>query len=377
MTNSVRSGCAAAAGCLLLGFIFYRTGPAADFCSRDFFAFWAAGRNLVRGLSPFGTEMFPTLAREARCPAVFPYSIANPPWMNPLLAVPGYFTFRAAGAIWMIINLFLLFASLSIIFSMASKEDFRLEKHPLTIASIFSFEPVYFNLYLGQISIFVLFCYVLFLYLFFRGRSVSAGCALALTLIKPQLLYTVYFLLLALGLRRRRYPRWNRALLGFVAAFITMNAAGYLMSPDSYANYLERISPSIWHTPTFSAWIRSYFPGLKWLIPALPICASLYVVREAEREHDEMRLCNTAAIIGLCTTPYLWTYDYVLLLAPVLFMLVSCSDTKRRIELPLLIILGNAALMLGPADMRYALWVPCYVLLLWKVYSRSLLPGQR
>lgn len=341
------------------------TIPMNPYCTRDFFSFWAAGKMFLEGADPYNTRLFDSAAAEAGCPVFFNFAVANPPWSGPILAILGLFNFRYAAAAWIVLNFVFFFAALRFSLSIEpSRNRISSPGRAVFIAMIAAFFPAYYTIYIGQLSLFVLFCYSLFLRLYQSSRYFAAGLVLAGTAVKPQLAFISYIILALWVCLRRDIAGARHAIGGFASAFLSLNVLAFLLNPVSYRTYLGSISPHLWHTPTISAWLRSIFPGREWIIFAPSCIIVLYICARAARAKNPSRVLVDSLAAGLCAAPYLWTSDFTVLLPVLVFLAASAS------ALSMVLFLANVALILGPNDMRYAVWYPVLV------FGLTLAPGR-
>lgn len=343
-------------------------GP--NYCTRDFFAFWAAARQFLYGGDPYIIESYP-VALTAGCPVHFPYAILNPPLGLPLLVPFAAFSFQVAVSLYLLSAMAIYFSIPFLCRSMVPRLERNTEGFFLSLLPLLTFTPFFVGIYIGQISIYVALALTLFLLLFLRGNYRSAGFCLSFTLIKPHLLYLLYTLIAVHAIRDRRF---RGAMTGFGAGVTGLGLSALLFNPSIFDRYLYalfHVYRTDWITPTVGAWIRWYLPEFShaWVTA---VCVGVvgmiaYRWRAAKETDGGMDALCFATALSLATTPYLWTYDFALY-TPLLFILAhrySGVDPRRQFNIVLVLLLCNVLLVLKGFQSRYDVWYPWAVLALW------------
>ena len=183
----------------------------------DFYPRWRGTRALIReGRDPYSDEMtleiqqgmYGRPAREDEDQVAFAY-----PLYVALLVLPfSFFPYPQAQALWMSFLVLLTVAAMMI---MLRTIDWRPSPVGLFSLSVWFllFYPTARTILLGQFSIVVLALLVLVLWATQRGHPILAGCCLALTTIKPQMVFLLVPFLLLTALRWKNY----KAVVAFFA----------------------------------------------------------------------------------------------------------------------------------------------------------------
>lgn len=241
----------------------------------------------------------------------------------PMLGLGGSFI------VLLLLNLFLLAASLWLLHqSLPSLHNASPTAKGLTLLAAVSYYPLFTTLLLGQVSILLLFSLSLSFYCLRRRQNWEAGAALAILLLKPQLL-ALLLLLLLLG-------RCWRVLGGLIVAGL----GSYLLCaislgfgwPVSYVEVLLRISTSpnltiispyamqSWRGLTANLFGESGL-GLAFLtLLALATLALLLLIWRSmgwQPTTEHWPLAYAATVIAVVLTSYhLLPHDLTLLLLP-------------------------------------------------------------
>lgn len=320
----------------------------------DFFQFWAAGRAILQGDDPYEPQRWrQTYEQEGRWrwqtdQPVFLYPLWTAFPFVPLAKLPVFW----AALLWAVLSqLFLVLSAVLVIKGL--KWNKYAEWLPLILAVFITFEPVSLTILFGQLGILLLVLMCGIFYLISHARYTIAGILLGLTLIKPQLFILVIpVLLLAMSLERR----WP-FIASFAISTTGLMISSWLLAPEWPARWQGHlaqtarmrltIAPTIWgFSHTVVTALRR--PDL-WGIVSLAACLILmgivsylcYVRRSALRKGDQLAPLLSLTMIGsLLVTPYTLSYDFALLLLPVmtcLSLIQPFPDLMRRALLASLI----------------------------------------
>src|SRR5262249_47255860 len=183
---------------------------------KDFVEYWSAGDVFVNGGNPYDPEALSgsltNALGEERASTTMMW---NPPWTLPITAPFAMLPIRLAHILWVALQLTLVMVPANMRWGALGGNDpgrwFR--------AAVLLFPPTVFLLVYGQIGALCLFGVAGFLYFMDRDRPMLAGLCVALTAIKPHLLFAfgLYLLLEALVSRRDRMAFLSGAVAGVAA----------------------------------------------------------------------------------------------------------------------------------------------------------------
>jgi hypothetical protein len=317
---------------------------------RDFIQFWATGRQLVHHADPYNLNEVSHLEHGAGL-----YSknggllMRYPPWALTLVYPLGFLEARAASNLWLLLSLAALIVAIRLIGVLQGAPSSPLQWLGL------AFPPSLVCFEMGQISTFVLLGFVLFLY-FRSDRPFSAGLALWLCTLKPQLLLPIGVVLVAWILIKRQY----RIAAGLGVALFLSNAAVLIMAPNAWQLYFRLMrSPDVQFdfVPCLSDALRfSLNPKAIWIqyVPAALCCVwSLIYFWRRRNTWDWTAGSSPLLLASLLTAPYCWSYDQVLAV-PALIR-GSCV-TRQRWMLTIL------SLMFVLADFHFVLGIDFFKL---------------
>lgn len=294
---------------------------------RDFVEYWVAGDVFRHGGNPYDAEALSASLRAAVGTERQAVTMMwNPPWTLPLTLPFALLPIRLAHVLWVTGQLGLVLVSmrlLSRVYGVAPPSTGYLR------ATALLFAPTVFLVVYGQIGGVCLFGMAGFLYFLHRGRPVPAGLCVALTAIKPHLLFAfgLYLLLSALTSRPARV-----AILAGAAAVVASTAAAWLINPNVYADYVAAMSapPGTagyvtvreWKLPLVSYWFRVWTAPERFDVQFLPAAVVTILTPVLWWRWRRMRgwpqVAPVLILLSLLAAPYGgWLFDLVLLLVPV------------------------------------------------------------
>jgi hypothetical protein len=296
----------------------------------DFISFWAAGKLVAEGASPYD------VAGQIRVQQEFGWQRAEqgfgvydflpyyyPPWLavlwTPLLPL-GY---EGAKLTTFFLNVEMLLLSAHWLRGCIPGLRPWL---PMVLVPFFFFSVA--CVLLGQSSVLILFLIVASWKLQRDGRDLAAGAMLALLTIKPQLSIV---LLAGVGIWALRWRRW-RLVGGFLGTLALLVLVSTVLVPNWIPQMLQATSetaPPTEHYPWIgNSWflvVRAlgFAGGLHWLLylaGAIPFVA--LVLHAALRNRDSLgELLGTGTMAAFFVAPYARHYDFVTLLVPLLWLI--------------------------------------------------------
>ena len=314
----------------------------------DFLAFYNAGQMVADGES---ARLYDQARLNERGAPHFLYAPLFAAAFLPLAALP----FTAARVLWGLLSV----AALLLVASLARR--WAALSLPLLLLGIAAFFPLYIALILGQTSPLTLLLLGAVAWLQWQrgaapGGSWQAGFLAGLNLYKPQLLLPLLFL----WLRQRAW----RALLGVAGAAVLVGGGSLLVSVpatlafpaarDSLGTVVMGAVVGRQINPTLFT-VAGPLVALLVALGATGLLLLLWRRRSTHYHHALLWLCP------LLVTPYLGTYDLLLLLLPLSFLAVPLR-TDRVLQAAVILLWIPITLMLRP---EFRLLVPWAMLLLY------------
>ena len=308
--------------------------------------------------------------------ARFPY----PPWYALSTFYLGLLPARAAATLWFELNLLMLFLSVWLLTD-AWPGRFRLIAFPLALF----FLPVLGALSVGQYDFPVLLGTSLLIYALRKENIAFATLGAVLLTFKPHV--GVLILLSALGWLLFNGGSFGRRVIrAVIGAGVVLFAAGFLADPawiTSYPRMLlsyqnegnvsgcsECASLPVW----LSRWLfDGSLTNAVWIAAVLLmlVIAVFYFTRHLFGWHE--LLLSAAVLATLLASPYLYNYDYLLMLAPFAVLLNKSNLIMKTIVFLCYLVPTFALLLMGRAGNLWLVVVTVVVtiLLLWHALARK------
>ena len=374
----------------LLAVLTVCAGQRATFWDKNFpdvICYWAAGKILASGQSPYDAELQTRVQHDYGWDKAthgfgtydfLPYYY--PPWFGLLwvLLVPlGYEGTKTA---WFFLNV-----------EMVLVTGYLLKRNVPAAPPLISLvlAPVFFFSFacvlLGQTALLVFFLIALAWQLLERRHDAWAGVVLAWLTIKPQLTVVLLLAILLWAIRQRRW----RVVAGFSAALAVLCLASTLVVPSWLIQMLN--APQVTPSPTeHYPWIgNSWFLVLKslgmhgWGLVALYLAVALpflgLIIRAAlNRAYSLADLLSVSVLAAFFVTPYARHYDFPILLIPVMVLLAGRLPPLAGALLVLVLFLFPYGQLFWLADLKARqdssgkflleatyFWVPLLVAAIW------------
>jgi hypothetical protein len=320
----------------------------------DFFQFWAAGKAILQGSDPYEPQTWRQIYEQEgqwRWQTDQPVSL-YPLWTAfpfvPLAMLPVFW----AALLWTVVSQLFLVLSVGLMIKGLGWDNYK-EWLPLIITVLMIFEPFLLTILFGQLGMLLLVLMCGIFYLASRGHYAVAGILLGLTLIKAQLFIVVIPTLLLVMIFKRRWA----FIVSFTITVMGLMISSWLLIPDwpvkwqanlvKTANVRLAMSPTVWgfsHTVAVAlqrSGLRSVMSLLACLVLIGLVSYLWHMRRKSFGEGDQLAsFLGLTMIVSLLTTPYMLSYDFALLLFPVmicLWLIQPLANLMRRVLLASLI----------------------------------------
>jgi Glycosyltransferase family 87 len=307
--------------------------------ANDFSRYWLSSRLLLSGADPYNASQALTDPEAAGMSLEQSCITYNPPWTLPLIAVFGLFSRPVGQMIWLLVQVTAVLLCTLYIWKMYAGQP----KHRwMALLLAFTFGPVVAAVVLqGQISPIILLGLIGFLIFIDRPqKSWLAGVFLIPASLKPQVLY-LFFIAFFLWVV---FSRKRSALVSFVSIIILLGIIVYLIDPQVYKQYLQCMSekgPANWATPTFGFYMRLLNNQTGFQLQFLPSIIGtawmLYFWLKHRLEWEWKREMPLILFVTTISAAYIWTYDLVVLLLPLLLAFIGLLGHNRRWEVVVLV----------------------------------------
>ncbi len=310
-----------------------------DFRNSNFVFFWLAGRMILNGQNPYDTAQWlaghDALGTTWRPNQIFPYPLPLAFLMTPLgmVSLPtAYFLWQLASEILIALSAWYL---LQHWFGGRQSRLFL----PLMIFLLY-FGPVYLSLQIGSMAALTLIILVAAISLLTRGLPIPAGILLSLTMLKPPQGVTLLFLAGVWFLFRRDW----KAIAGMCLGGIALIVSGLVKDPDWLGKFAAAGQVVLDRTLGVQSNIFSFAYlacgrelGCMWILGAagtlLLFAATGAYLWRRRSELSTWEAFNLIIPVSFVSTIYLWSYDQLPYLIPLLWIAGTLVE-KTRSYLP-------------------------------------------
>lgn len=260
--------------------------------------------------------------------SAFP-QFAYPPWLSLLTLYLGFFPIRSAATLWFEINLTMLILSIWLL-----TDNWRAQKRLVSFPLVFLFIPVLGTLVVGQYDFPVLFGAALLIYAISKEKALLAALGTFLLTFKPHLGGLLILACLVHFLFRR--DSFGRKVLMWIAMIaVVAFATGYLADSAWLSNYVVSLLGyrDLGHITTcsecanLSIWLAKWSTGELSLLVASKFAAVILIILfllivriRPPLWKFPVLLINASIFVTLIASPYLYNYNFLLLLVPILWL---------------------------------------------------------
>jgi hypothetical protein len=329
--------------------------------SGDFLLFWSTAKLIIQGHNPYDGELLLKMMSQTVGPMAYDMRVPTLPALAGLLIPFAILPFNIALLTWTILNVALALAGLHLVYRTIQIPDNR-RKLAIKFAFISTFYPLFLAIKLAQIIPLLFFCTALFCAnqdkLNDRRKGFFSGLALAVCTIKPHL-FLPFLIVVSLWTLRSRM--W-RVAIGFIVGVASLWLFPVCFNPRVYSLFLNSdLSNSLnWRTPTIGFWLAELAGGVAYLkfLPLLLACGyALSTGLTVSFEEGALcRITRRMIPLSLACAPYLWVYDFVLLIPAIIPILHKGGNLTQ-----MLIFGSNIGVWLAPREMEYSFWYPVLI----------------
>ncbi len=322
---------------LIGGMIFIRARISAssfDFQSSNFTFFWLAGRMILEGENPYNETQYlkghETHGIKWQPNRIFPYPLPLAIIFIPL----GFLSLPAAYVTWQVITLIVVAATIFLLLNHWKQEAPRRLLVPV-FASMFFFGPLYLTLHTGSVGALAILAIVGAILLFERDKSLLAGIVLSLTILKPPQGLTILLLAGVWFLARRDW----KAIYGVAIGGVALLVIGLIQDPFWVTKFfgasqavMDRtlgVHSNVWafgYLACGGASPCSTLLGAAGSVTLLGIGGFFLWKNQARPAWEAF---NVIIPIAFVSTIYLWAYDQIPYLIPIVWIIGSLVERMK------------------------------------------------
>lgn len=302
----------------------------------DFGVYWQAGHMILSGQNVYNSQEW-TTERSLHGTALnseptFQYPLPFAVLLTPLGALP----VMQAYALWIFLGEVAILTSVFILLAFWDKRSLRFEF--LAIISAFLFRPAFYVILSGQLPVMLLLVIALSIKLFGRKMWFLGGLVASLMALKPSI-GIPFLLLTSLWLLSKK--QWG-AMAGMMAGAILLWGIGDIYNPHWAMDYLAigRYSFGKYYGMQTTLWGLAglYIKAGKWSVAAgmAGVCSVIaitgYFIINKRMKDDPYLIIAAIVPATLLIAPYSWSYEQILLIVPILYILINLSFRQGELK---------------------------------------------
>lgn len=310
-----------------------------DVPNSNFSFFWLAGRMILDGENPYDEAQYlaghDANGMDWRPNNIFPYPLPLTLFCIPL----GFFSMKTAYIMWQVVSLLVVALTIYILLSQWQDRQQRNLLLPIFFFLLF-FGPLYLTTHAGTFSVFPLIILLVAILLLEKDKSLLAGIVLAFTMLKPPQGLTILLLVGVWFLAKRNW----KAIAGVALGGLIILVVGLVQDPQWIQKFLGAGDAVMDRTLGVhsNVWAFAYL-GCNGASPCANILggvlsASLLGVAALLLWQNQARwsaweAMNLIIPVGFVSTIYLWAYDQLPYIIPIIWIVGTLVQKQRSILL--------------------------------------------
>lgn len=310
-----------------------------DIPNSNFSFFWLAGRMILDGQNPYDETQYlaghDANGMDWRPNNIFPYPLPLALFCIPL----GFFSMQTAYIIWQVITLQSIALTIYILLRHWQEKSHHNMLVPILFFLLF-WGPLYLTTHAGTFSVFSLVILLGAILLLERKQSLWAGIVLAFTMLKPPQGLTI---LLLAGVWFLAHRDW-KAIIGVAMGGLAILVVGLIQDPQWIQKFLGAGDAVMDRTLGVhsNVWAFAYLAcdGAESCANLLGGALSLSLLGGAamllwrnQAKWSAWEAMNLIIPVGFVSTIYLWAYDQLPYIIPIVWIVGTLVQKQRSILL--------------------------------------------
>ncbi len=352
----------------------------------DFFTFWLGGRLASQGQDVYNSTQW-VGAHSVYGSTWIPNLYYVYPLFTAILFIPlGLLPIEAAAFVWLLISFLSILVSLVILLKLWKPLSWQKWVIPFTLV-LCLFRPIILIFLMGQVGGLLLLLIVLAIYLISTGKPVFAHGLLAFLLIKPNIGVPLLGAYCVWLLWRGKWK--NLAVLA--SASLALLLVPLLIDPIWIRNYIQvglyksqidNLYPTLRGLAGLVTENRVTATTLLWAASSLALVVGvIVVVKKLKKTITAAEMLCFSILICLLVTPYLRSYDFLLLLIPILYVILARVNPGSSITKPTLHLLGwgvfSLALLALATKLDHDIWSVVFPLAVLSAFIMTLFSTEK
>jgi hypothetical protein len=310
-----------------------------DVPNSNFSFFWLAGRMILNGENPYDETQYlaghDANGMDWRPNDIFPYPLPLTLFCIPL----GFFSMQTAYILWQVVSLSLVALTIYLLLNHWQRNTHQHLLVPIFFFLLF-FGPLYLTTHAGTFSAFPLVILLGAILLLEKDKSLLAGIILAFTMLKPPQGLTILLLAGVWFLAKREW----KAIVGMALGGLLILVVGLIQDPQWIQKFLGAGDAVMDRTLGVhsNVWAFAYL-GCDGASPCSNILggvmsasllggASLLLWRN-QAQWSAWEAMNLIIPVGFVSTIYLWAYDQLPYIIPIVWIVGTLVQKQRSILL--------------------------------------------
>lgn len=310
-----------------------------DVPNSNFSFFWLAGRMILDGENPYDETQY-LAGHDAndmdwRPNNIFPYPLPLALFCIPL----GFFSMQAAYMIWQVVSLLVVALTIHLLLNHWQEGHQRNLLVPIFFFLLF-FGPLYLTTHAGTFSAFPLAILLATLLLLKKDKSLWAGMVLAFTMLKPPQGLTILLLAGVWFLAKRDW----KAIAGVALGGLVILAVGLVQDPQWIQKFLGAGDAVMDRTLGVhsNVWAFAYLACdgaspcstlLGGVLSASLLGGASLLLWRNQLKWSAWEAMNLIILVGFVSTIYLWAYDQLPYIIPIVWIIGTLIQKQRSILL--------------------------------------------
>ncbi len=333
---------------LIAGMIFIRARisyASFDFQNSNFTFFWLAGRMVLEGENPYDQTQYlaghETYGIKWQPNNIFPYPLP----LAIFFVLFGLLSLPDAYVLWQAISLIITAATIFVLLNRWGTNSHKRLLIPI-FASMFFFGPLYLTLHTGSIGAFALLAILGTILLLEKDKSLLAGIALSLTILKPPQGLTILLLAGIWFLARRDW----KAIFGVAIGGISLLIIGMMQDPlwvikfrgasEAVMDRTLGVHSNVWAFSYLACNGTSLCSTLLGGTLALTLLGLAgFFLWQNQAKVTAWEAFNVIIPIAFVSTIYLWAYDQVTYIIPIVWIIGTLVSRTRSYILAIIFLI--------------------------------------
>jgi hypothetical protein len=320
---------------ILFAFISPRVVQSLQYADSDFFSHWLAARMSWNNQNPYDSNTWISGHQMHGADWVSDPAYLYPLPLSNLVAPLGLFPLFEAYTGWVFLSLLAILITVLMLRAIYDRTPPALNELVPLLIGAYLFRPVIITVRNGQLGAFILLLIIFSIYLWEREKWFAGGVVLGILIIKPNLGIPI---LIFVGLWALLSKRWQ-TFVGFFVSISVLFIIGWLRIPGWIAEYLKvtiekgdqtlGFASSIWGLAGLFCKDDPNCVMRSGLVSTILIGGAVLIIFIRWKNTLAPRLAVSISIAAaLLTTPYLWAYDQILLLIPLIIVIMEMKELE-------------------------------------------------